>query len=372
MSGLSWKKVAMVALAALGVWSCSNKKNEKPNTDANELNRQAVLKHIADHIIMPGYANFSAKLDTMIASSEAFAANPTQSTLAKFRQTWLNAYVEWQKVELIDVGPTNDHTLRFYFNIYPTDTTLLEDRINQGGTNLVTSGRFILGFPALDYMLYGYGSDAQTLARYTSAEDAAQRIVMLRNNVKEMQQRFYLIYNAWKDNYKDDIFVKEAGVNAGAPFNIMINGYVLNYEKYIRTGKIATAAGVFSSGTLFPEKVEAYYKKDLSLLLAQTAHQASIDFFNGKSVLNGQEGPSLKTYLIALKRQDLVDAINAKFAAAHTELSKLKPNFAEEVANNNQAMLNTFDAMQAVVPLLKNDMANAMSVGITYVDNDGD
>jgi hypothetical protein len=160
----------------------------------------------------------------------------------------------------------------------------------------------------------------------------------------------------------------------------MVNNYVLHYERYIRTGKVGIPSGALTSsgGTKYPEKVEAYYKGDLSATLAKTAHQAAVDFFNGKNVNTGAEGPSFKTYLDALGAKDVTSGtplsalINTQFTVAKAKLDLLDDSFSDQVQNNNQEMLDAFTEMQKAVRMLKVDMTSAMSITITYTDNDGD
>jgi hypothetical protein len=141
---------------------------------------------------------------------------------------------------------------------------------------------------------------------------------------------------------------------------------------------IPSGAMATSGGAKYPEKVEGYYKKDISLTLAKTAHKASIDFFNGKGVTTGVEGPSFKTYLDALDARDsgtgtpLSTIINTQFASVNVKLELLSEDLYSEVENNNQAMIDVFTEMQKAVRMLKVDMTSAMSITITYTDNDGD
>ena len=133
------------------------------------------------------------------------------------------------------------------------------------------------------------------------------------------------VLTEWKDSYRDT-FINNTGLDAASPTSQLVNAYVLNYERYIRSGKFGIPSGAMSTsgGSIFPDKVEAFYKKDLSLVLAKTAHQTSIDFFNGKSVTDASDGPSLKSYLDALEAKDntsgqlLSTIINAQFTAANS------------------------------------------------------
>jgi hypothetical protein len=152
----------------------------------------------------------------------------------------------------------------------------------------------------------------------------------------------------------------------------------MNYERYIRSGKFGIPSGAMIGGVKNDTKVEAYYKKDLSKILAQTAHQASVDFFNGKSLLTGKEGSGLKNYLNSLEAKDvdsgklLSEVIIDQFNKSGEKINLLNPDLSEEVRNNNDKMIDVYNELQRTVGFLKVDMTSAMSITITYTDNDGD
>jgi len=53
-------------------------------------------------------------------------------------------------------------------------------------------------------------------------------------------------------------------------------------------------------------------------------------------------------------------------------LNSLNTNFYEQVETGNTQMTQSYDTIQAGVPLLKVDMAQTFNVVIDYVDADGD
>ncbi|MCR6640003.1 MAG: imelysin family protein [Sporocytophaga sp.] len=370
-------------------FSCSK---DKDNTDNNVdgFDRSTMLTFIADDIILPSYAGFKIKLDAMTEKSNDFTTNPTSGTLSAFRQAWVEAYTEWQKVELFDVGPAERHTLRNFFNIYPTtihSTTTINgtnngiiENIASGNANLnLPSNYTAQGFPALDYLLNGIGEgDDAILAEYTTSTDANAKLAYVNKIVDQMNSKFNQTYNEWTAGYRDQ-FVSKTSLDIYSSTSLLINGFVLNYERYIRSGKIGIPSGAMSSNpTAYPSDVEAFYKKDLSRTLAITAHQASVDFFNGKSVKTGVEGNSIKTYLDAIEAKDLksgkplADTLNGQFKAIATAMNGLNPDLETEVRTNNQAMIAVYSKLQTATRMLKVDMTSAMSITITYTDNDGD
>lgn len=185
------------------------------------------------------------------------------------------------------------------------------------------------------------------------------------------------VISDWNGAYRQE-FIGKTGTDIGSPMGELVNGYVLNYERYIRSGKFGIPSGAMLNGVVAADKVEAFYKKDISKQLAQAAHQASSDFFNGKAVKTGTEGPSFKTYLDALGAKDaasgktLSETINTEFVAGKAKIDALKPNLYQEVLTNNQAMKDVYTELQKAVRMIKVDMTSAMSITITYTDNDGD
>lgn len=354
------------------------------NTDpdpVDPLDRTPMLTHWVDNIIIPSYSNFKVKFDAMATASDAFIATPNTTTLAAFRTAWADAYVSWQTVELFEFGPGDRNTIRNFFNIFPTSVSGINANIQDPAANLAVPAAYpTQGFPALDYLINGTGnSDAEIIAFYTANADAAKRLAYLDKIVDRMNSILTTVVNEW-NGAPGETFITKTGLDIGSSTALAVNAYVLNYERYIRTGKFGIPSGamVSNGGTTYPDRVEGYYNRDISLALARTAHQASIDFFNGKDVNTGESGPSLKSYLDALDAKDpatgtsLSDLINNQFTAANGKLQLLNNNLHDEVLNNNQKMIDVFNEMQKAVKMLKVDMTSAMSITITYTDNDGD
>jgi predicted lipoprotein len=367
----------LILLMVFQLWGCD--KEKEPSTEDNTKDREEMLINWVDNIVIPSYANFRTKLDAMTEDSEAFSADPNSTTLVEFRASWEQAYIEWQKVELFEFGAAEQYGLRNFYNIYPANVALINTYINDPLSNLdVPTAYPAQGFPALDYLINGIGADdAAILLAYTTDADAAKRLDYLAKLVWRMDNLLTSVTTEWSGSYRDT-FISKTGLDINSSTGKVVNAYILEYERYMRSGKVGIPAGIFSSGVVQPEKVEAFYKKDISKILAQTAVQAAQDFFNGRSVLSGANGPSFKSYLDALGAKDdvsgdiLSDVINNQFTSIKNELNGLGDDFTSEVQNNNTAMTDTYNEMQILVRLLKLDMTSAMSVTITYTDNDGD
>ncbi len=363
------------------VLSACGGSDDEPSPVDGDTDREEILIHWVDNILIPSYTNFKTKLDVMVEKSNSFTGSPDDASLVEFRNAWIEAYTEWQKVELFEFGAADKYTLRNFFNIYPADVAGITSNINDPSVNLALPASYPRqGFPALDYLLNGIAADDESIvAYYTSDPNAAKALAYVDKIVLRMNTLLESVMAEWNGAYRDT-FISETGLDIGSSMGAVVNAYVLHYERYIRSGKIGIPAGVIGTtvGPTFPDKVEAFYKRDISRTLAKTAHQAAIDFFNGKSAANGAEGPSFKSYLNGLDAKDsnsgtlLSTIITNQFTTINGKLDQLSPDFYEQIETNNQAMVDAYTSLQMAVRYLKVDMTSAMSITITYTDNDGD
>ncbi|SDD86587.1 Imelysin [Dyadobacter soli] len=367
----------LLTLLFLGCSSGSDKPGPEPADEGKD--RSVMLKALAENIIVPSYDQFKTKFDLMAEKSKAFTAKPDAQALGEFRNAWAEAYIAWERVELFDFGPAEKQTIRNFFNIYPASEAGIAANITDPTSSLEVPASYpTQGFPALDYLINGLGAnDTAILAQYSTDKDAAKKLAYITRVIARMESLLGKVMSEWKGEYLNT-FVSKTGLDIGSSTSLMVNGLVLHYERYIRSGKFGIPSGAMANGIPAPEKVEALYIKNMSQILAQAAHSAYVDFFNGRHAVTGEAGPGIKSYLNALGAKDsgtgkpLTESINAQFQVAAAKLGVLKPNLYEEVKTNNQAMKDTYTEMQKAVRMLKVDMTSAMSITITYTDNDGD
>ncbi|HEX8656808.1 MAG TPA: imelysin family protein [Hymenobacter sp.] len=362
-----------VVLAAGGISSCKDvvEGPEAPTGGTAELDRKAVLTQWADTLVIPSYKRFGGKLTALKSQTTAFTATPTASGLQALRQSWREAYLEWQKVEVFEFGPAAEVSLANRFNIYPADADAIRRNIASGTYNFELATAIPQqGFPALDFLLNGIAADDEAIVQSYLAAPNQRRY--LTDVVNTMDQLLTGVQAQWNGSYRAT-FLNSTGTNAGSSLSLLMNAYARYYEQVLRSGKIGIPAGVMS-GVAAPDKMEAYYHRGaLPLQLAQAAHATVQNVFNGRA---GQ--PSLKSYVDALGAKDsrtgdsLSKLLNNQFEVSAQQLASLGPDLHTTFQARNAAAVQSYNEMQKAVRLIKVDMTSAMSVSITYVDNDGD
>lgn len=366
------------------VWACSSDNgggsisDDDPGMgpDPVSFERGPMLTNWADNIIIPSYEAFSSEIENLNTSFNAFKADASSSNLIALRASWLSAYKLWQQVSMFEIGPAETEGLRLNMNIYPTDAAKIESHIASGDYDLsLSSNRDAKGFPALDYLINGLGETDDAIVSKYNATDKDALIAYAGAVLGDMTMLTTKVLTDWKQSYRDT-FVASDGASATASVDRFVNDYIFYYEKFLRAGKMGIPLGVFSGSTL-PEKVEAFYRADVSNELFLEGLNAVQDFFNGKHYGKSSSGESLASYLDALNGvkdgEDLKKLINDQFNTARTMVTGLS-TFLEEIENNVPPtdMLLAYDEVQRAVPLLKVDMVSAMSISIDFVDADGD
>lgn len=360
------------AIATLACCSSSGDGGSSDNFD-----RTALLTNWADNIIIPGYVNYQSKLQTLVNDVAAFNTTPNEANLQTVRASWLEAYKSYQKVAIFYIGKAVEVNLNDSANTYPADTAGIESNISSGSYNLNLFAQFPKqGFPGLDYLINGLGaSDTVIVAFYSTNPNAVKYRQYLTDVTAKLKSNIDAVVTDWNATYRST-YIAGTGTGVSSSVSKTTNLFVKNLEKTIRVGKIDIPAGVLSSGTTFPDKVEAYYKNDVSRELLNVAIQAEQDFFNGKYANSTQTGPSLKSYLDYMNAvrsgQNLSTVINNQFNTIYTSNATLSPSFSQQISTDNSKMITARDVIQQEVIYLKLDMMQALNISIDYVDGDGD
>jgi predicted lipoprotein len=370
------KKLFSVVLLTLIIAACSSS-DDSVNTDPNgggtiSFDRADMLRNIADNIIIPAYQNLNSDLTALSTAKDNFVATPNQANLDALRSAWLTAYKAWQYVESFNIGVAEATLYYFQMNTYPVNVMDVENNITNGNYDLGSvNNNDAVGFPALDYMLYGLATtDADILSKYDTDAESTKYRTYLSDLIVQMQTLTQQVLSDWTTNYRD-VFVSSTANTATSATNQFTNDFIFYYEKGLRANKIGIPAGNFSS-TPLPDRVEAFYNQEVSKELALEALNAVQDIFNGVTFGGSTSGESFKTYLESLDRSDLASAINNQFDTARGRIQDLNANFASQINTDNTKMTQAYDALQAAVVLLKVDMLQAFNINVDYVDADGD
>ncbi|MFV8328190.1 imelysin family protein [Flavobacterium sp. ZS1P14] len=370
------KKILLILSLIVLVVACSSNDGEN-KTDGNNYDRTALLSNWADNIIIPSYVNYQAKVQILVSSANTFVVTPTEANLQIVRTSWLEAYKAYQYISMYNLGKAEEINLNMASNTYPTNAIGIEANVSSGSYNLALLSQIDKqGFPALDYLINGLSTnDASIVGFYSTNTNATNYKQYLTAVVSKLKANVDIVVTDWNSGFRNS-YIANNGTSVSSSVNKTTNLFVKNLEKDIRTGKLGIPAGIFSSGVKYPEKVEGYYKNDISKELLNVSIKATQDFFNGKHFNSATTGEGLKTYLDYVNAvrngQKLSDIINNQFTTIYSVNSNLNNSFSQQIYTDNLKMIAAYDALQQNVIYVKLDMMQALNITIDYVDGDGD
>ena len=348
--------------------------NTSSNDELNSFDHTEMLTNWVDNIIIPSITNFDNSLEIFKESATTFVNAPTTETLSNLKEAWLSSFLKWQHVEMFDIGLSEEIYYKNRINLYPTNVERIENNISTLNYDLDEPVNFSAqGLNSIDYLLFGIGENEVEIISKFSDENLNYG-KYLTDLVDKMVSLTYEIKSSWSDEYKSS-FISSTDNTASSSINKVVNDFIYYFEKGFRANKIGIPAGVFSDKPL-PDRVEAYYGKNYSKILALEATNAVNYFFNGNySNDTESKGLSIKDYLDYLeadKEEKLSEKINSQLEKIKTKVSELNTNFSEQVSQENLEMLITYDVIQANVVFLKVDMLQVLNISVDYVDADGD
>ena len=185
-----------------------------------------------------------------------------------------------------------------------------------------------------------------------------------------MQTNTNLIIEDWQTNKIS--FISSDMNTAVSSLNILTNDFIYYFEKGLRANKIGIPCGIWNGFQTYEIGVEAYYRKDISKYLTLKSLNACKDFLMGKGINSSAIGASYMSLLEEQGAPDLSTDILNGLNVAEIAINNLDNNFRLQLNEDNNSMLNTYDALQNVVVLLKVDLLFFLDITVDYTDSDGD
>jgi predicted lipoprotein len=361
----------LIAISIVCLVSCRPKKQSNEPEPADTYDKQALLVNMADNVILPSYNNFRSSLDSLVAAYNTFKSSELLSDFQVVKQKLHSAYSKYHLISPYEFGPAETVIVRMNFNVFPTDTPQIKYNIAAGTYVLdAASNLDAKGFPALDFLFYGYNaSEASVIQQFSSSAARKQYVTDLLN---DMSAKISTVINNWNSSYRST-FVNSLGTDVGSSLGFLVNQ--LNFElDYLKNSKIGVPLGKKSLGIPLPEKCEAYYgAQSVQYALATLTAIENVYLGRGPS---GNHGEGFDNYLDHLGAQynggSLNEAINNQFAIARAKLNAVANPLSSQVTSNPGAVDAAYVELVKLLVLLKTDMPSNLGVIITYQDGDGD
>lgn len=371
----------VILITSLIVFSCKPSKEE--TDDLVTADRKPMVTYLGNNIIVPRYQALNDAVKAFDAQVQIFTSSPSSESLIDLRTKFYASYVAWEYVASFEFGPATGSSVNLgtkLINAFPTDTTLIKNKINQNLTSIpVSSGSSYSGFPAIDYLLFWKNlSTQQIVDSFQVSILASKRCNFLKILSSNLKTRINTTYSEWTSGSTpfNVLYSNNTGLDLGSSTSQTINMMVADLEN-IKNFKIGLPINVsqnvvIDNENVYPFRCEGYHS-DSSLVLAKASMEAFRRLFKGVSP-SGIDGSGFDDYLVSIGREGLSKQIEDKIELIQTKLDLIQNpiSIAIQTPAGKQAVKNVYQEMLDLITLMKVDFPSAVGVIISYGDTDGD
>ena len=346
-----WSK-GLIAIATATLVACGGGGGGGDNGGGVMLGdeaRRAVLADLGTSVILPALRVFATEAAELETAMVAHAADPADAAALQAAQAaWAEAIVQFQRVEVVAVGPAapsdapGGQNLRDLIYAYPAFNACAVDRSAYAGDPVTASTRIdAMGLGAIEYLLYFDGSNsacppdsgvdvAQSRADYAAAVAAfiAARAEELRDAWEASEGNFIAQWS--QAGAGSDVYMTPQDALDALSTSLF---YV---EKETKDRKIACPTGIGATGLVCSgndvSRVEHPYARASTPSL-----RANVQMF--RDVFTGLAGGmGMNDLLAGIDRQDIVDKLLARLDVTLDQIdTQIDPDFETEVEAINDS-----------------------------------
>lgn len=369
------KFVILFAVAALIISGCKKKDDNKPGM--TEFDRSAMLKDIADNVILPAHTTFVEKAEALSVSLSHLSANADAAAIEALQHQWLSCAVAWKRCQLFNVGTAQESYLHNKIHTWPANEDFINEYIRGNETLdeafIASIGSSSKGLAAIEYLLFSSGKTAAVVDSLTAgpyADRKRQYLAAAAKNLKSVADDLNTIWaKDGRDYYSE--FISSSGTGIGTGTNMLVNEMANMIEMMLNT-KLGKPMGKHLNDQPQPELAEAYRSYASLALLKSNLSILQKTFHGGDDMTAIGIDDHLDAVGAKYDDISLSQKIDEQFEAVSAALNNITPDLEKAVLSNRQATEKAYSEVKALLVLFKVDVASNLSITLTLNDNDGD
>jgi predicted lipoprotein len=361
----------------------------QPDATPIDFDRQAMLRHLGEHVVIPTLTAFAARADELVTAVDAQCAalgtGGEASAQAAAQGAWRAAMLVWQEAELMQFGPAMAADPHDYIYSWPTTSSCAVDQdvmlrwTDPAAYDIGTRLTNRRGLPALEYVLFST-SLAVTCApqaapagwsELSDADKQAARCGFARAAAGDLASKAHALLDAWLPtggNYLDTLAHAGDGGSPYASAHAAINE-VSNAMFYLDTDvkdmKVAEPAGITinacgATGQVCLAELESPW--------APHSKENVIANLRGLRMLFTGEGPdqvagpAFDDFLVAVGASDLAASMTVAIDSAIAKVEAIPGTLGEAVVNDPAAVLAAHMAIKAVNDAMKTQFLTVLAL----------
>lgn len=336
-------------------------------TEETQGFRRRLLESWSATIALPAHRDFEARAQALEAAGAALCAGPDAERLDAARAAWWAARAPWKRTEVFAFGPYREEPLRIApkVDFWPMRPAAVEAMLSGDApvdaAAVATQGAATKGFPAIEYLLW----QTDDPARF-----AGRRCAYLAGLTADLIARATQLRAAW-DPAEGDYAgaLARSGGGDGAfdtlqmAFAEVVNrmGYTLENIRFEKLGKPVGLDGGSPDASVVESPLSGRSLDDIRDNLGGIA-----------ALYHGGEGGIGLTDYLAFRGHAFDADFDRHLQTAYAALDAIEGPLATAVIERPAPVRAAIEALADLQIFIQVDIANALSVTLSFNDADGD
>lgn len=206
--------VAIMGMMSLGMASCGDDDNGGGDDSVREATLKQIVSEYTAKTVIPTYEGMATAAielyNCCYAMYEAGAGNVTTAQVEAAGEAWKEAREYWERSEAWLYGPAGDYDVDPHIDSWPLSETQLNSLLNDAaqmaqmdaeGVFAATQDYGVLGFHALEYMLFQLSSATVNLSTTSMAHDTdytTEELKYITGVAGDLRNQCVILEAAWK------------------------------------------------------------------------------------------------------------------------------------------------------------------------------
>ncbi len=360
------------------------------NTMNDWTPRTRLLNALQTNVYAPTFARFANSSKSLRDAAIVWGEDPTGANLETLRTAWTVAMSDWQKAELMQVGPSGaaerriggqDYRDRIYSypvtNSCRVDQELVRGAFNEAGW--ADGAQFnVRGLDAIEYLIFGMGTDNScpvvsginrngdwAALQSTPEEFQNRRAAYVRVLTQAVVSDAEALESAWENN--EGTFA-HAFVNSSEPFASekdvldQVFAGLFYTDKFIKDLKLGKPAGITEDcvNETCPDSVESKWSASSRANLVANLEGLKLLFHGG----DDESAYGFDDLLIEEGATELSDRLAANIDAAIEAVQAIGTSVEAQLIDNAEVVRTAHGAVRDITDDLKTQFVTVLNLSV--------
>lgn len=355
---------AVLAVAAAAVTTRVSAAAGAVTTPAGPVSKQAALDSVARTVLLPAYADLSARAADLWRAAESLRTAPALTSLRQTQQAWRATLLAWRRTQSFAHGPVDSLGVYARIQFWPSRRQSI-DRVLKANRPfddryLQELGANAVGLSALEVLLFDVRETDAARVKAFSGPSGDRRRRYLAALTGELTKQTRHVEQAWRGagGYA-------AGFGAGGQqnLNLLVNDILGAIE--------AGAQGRLQ--TVIDKRHQQQFAFDLvEGGLSGTSQDGLLALLTGvQASFTGQAGLGLDDYLKQIN-PGTARRVEAQFQLSIAAVRAIGMPLERGIEAREVLVRQAHEACRQLEVLVKSEVASALGVTLTFRSTDGD